>query len=192
MLDDDEIRRLLVRTAARDSAAFETLYRTSAPLMAGIALRIVGRAELAEEVVHDAYVRIWRAAASFDPPAPSAVAWMIAIVRHRAFDLLQSADHSRVDPIGDDAEALLERYYEWGTAPEDVLERDRTAQWLRRCLEQLDAAERQAIVLAYHHGLSHRDLAAHLARPLGTVKSWVRRGLASLRRCVEACAAAMR
>ena len=70
-------------------------------------------------------------------------------------------------------------------ATEDLLDRGRSTRWLRVCLGELRPAERQAIVLAYHHGMSHGDLAEHLERPLGTVKAWIRRGLESLRRCLE-------
>ena len=187
MLDDSEIKRLLLQTAARDAQAFEQLYRRTAPLLLGIALRVAGRRELAEEVLHDAFAKIWRAADSFDPLATQPVAWMAAIVRNRALDMKSSADVERVELLGDDADALLDRYYESSGAADEQLGQDRVARWLRSCLEGLAAVERQVLVLAYHHGLSHSELAAHLAKPLGTVKTWARRGLANLRACVEDC-----
>jgi RNA polymerase sigma-70 factor (ECF subfamily) len=185
MLDDVEVKRLLIRTAAGDAGAFERLYRTTMPLLLGVVLRIAGRRELAQEIVHDAYLRIWRQASSFDPLAAHAVAWMVAIARNRAIDVVSSAEGSRVDPAGDDIERIVDGGYDWTASAEDALDHGRSARWLRACLDELRPAERQAIVLAYHHGMSHVDLAAHLARPLGTVKAWVRRGLDSLRRCVE-------
>jgi RNA polymerase sigma-70 factor, ECF subfamily len=185
MLDDLEVKRLLIRTAAGDAKAFERLYRLTMPLLLGVTARIVGRRELAQEVVHDAFVRIWRSASSFDPLATHAVAWMVAIARNRAIDVVGSADSARVDAVGDDIEAIVDDAYEWSPAANDSLDRVREHQGLRRCLGELRPAERQAIVLAYHHGLSHGDLAAHLQRPLGTVKAWVRRGLESLKRCLE-------
>lgn len=117
MLDDSEIKRLLLATAAhgRDSpAAFERLYRLTAPLLLGVALRIVRRREVAEEVVHDAFTRIWHTAASFDPfGAP--VGWLTAIVRHRALDLMESHDVSRVESYheaaDEDPEGALDRRY---------------------------------------------------------------------------------
>lgn len=192
MLDEQEIKRLLIRTAARDEGsaeAFERLYRLSAPVLLGVAQRIVGRRELAEEVLHDAFAGIWRAAQSFDPFATQPVAWMIAIVRNRAIDVKSSHDVSRVDSyhdtLDDDPDGALDRLFDWSPGAEDVEDRRRSVQWLRDCLVRLQAVERQAIVLAYHHGLSHSDLAAHLSKPLGTVKTWVRRGMDNLRRCVE-------
>ena len=191
MRSDVEIKRLLLATAARgegSAEAFEALYKACAPLLFGIAQRIVRRRELAEEVLHDAFTRIWSAAGRFDPLAEQPVAWMAAIVRNRALDLMASHDVSRVDSydLTEDASAL-DRLFEWAPPAEDAVDAGRSVRWLRDCLGELRAVERQALVLAYDRGMSHRDLAAHLAQPLGTVKTWVRRGLANLRACVEEC-----
>lgn len=185
MLDDTEVKRLLIRTAAGDAAAFERLYRLTMPLLLGVAQRVLGRRELAQEAVHDAFTKVWHAAGSFDPLAPHATAWLVAIARNRAIDLAASAEGSRVDAVGDDIDAIVDRAYAWDARPDDALDRGRDTHWLRLCLDELQPGERQAIVLAYHHGMSHGELAVHLSRPLGTVKSWIRRGLDSLRACVE-------
>jgi len=194
MLDNQKIRGLLLRAAARDDGsaqAFERLYRECAPLLLGIALRILQRRELAEEVLHDAFVRIWHGAAGFDPLAAQPVAWMAAIVRNRAIDVRASHDVSRVESYQaqdeGDSDRILERLVDWDAAAEDGEDGRRQFQWLRECLARLAAAERQALVLAYHHGLSHGELAEHLRKPLGTVKTWVRRGMTNLRQCVDTC-----
>jgi len=194
MLDDQAIKALLLRTAARDDGAadaFRRLYELCAPALLGVALRIVGRRELAEEVLHDAFARIWRSVDTFDPLAARPVAWMAAIVRNRAIDVRSSHDVARVDSyhaqLDDDPEGSLDRLFDWSHPPEDDEDRRRAVQWLRDCLSRLAAVERQSLVLAYQHGLSHSELAAHLKKPLGTVKSWVRRGMNSLRECVETC-----
>jgi RNA polymerase sigma-70 factor (ECF subfamily) len=197
MIDDQEIKRLLLRVAARDdgsAAAFERIYKLVAPLLLGVASRIVARRELAEEVLHDAFVKIWNAAATFDPLANQPVAWMAAIARNRALDMVASADHARVETLSsindeDSADEVLDRFFDWGAAEgaDDALDARRTQGFLRRCLDELAAVERQTLVLAYHHGLSHGDLAVHLAKPLGTVKTWIRRGMDNLRHCVEHC-----
>jgi RNA polymerase sigma-70 factor (ECF subfamily) len=189
MLDDQLIRGLLLRTAARDdgsAGAFRDLYRLTAPLLLGIAQRVLQRRELAEEVLHDAFAKIWHAAASFDPLAEQPVGWMTAIVRNRAIDVRSSHDVSRVDSYDEDPEGSLDRLFEWSPATDEGEDRQRIARWLRDCLSRLNAPERQSLVLAYEHGLSHSELAAHLGKPLGTVKAWVRRGMAGLRGCVEA------
>ena len=194
MLDDQAIKALLLRTAARDDGAadaFRRLYELCSPLLLGVAQRIVGRRELAEEVLHDAFAKIWRAVDTFDPLANQPVAWMAAIVRNRAIDVRTTHDVARVDSyhamLDDDPDGSLDRLFDWSPAAEDDEDRRRAAQWLRDCLARLAAPERQSLVLAYEHGLSHSELAAHLKKPLGTVKSWVRRGMSSLRICVESC-----
>jgi len=188
MRSDAEIKRLLLATAARgegSAEAFEALYKACAPLLFGIAQRIVRRRELAEEVLHDGFTRIWNAAERFDPLAEQPVAWMAAIVRNRALDLMASHDVSRVDSYSEESE--LDRLFDWAPAADDAVDAGRSARWLRDCLGELRPVERQALMFAYDRGMSHRDLAAHLAQPLGTVKTWVRRGLANLRACVEEC-----
>jgi len=199
MLDDQEVKKLLLRAAARDEGsaeAFERLYRLCAPLMLGVAQRIVGRREVAEEILHDAFAGIWRKAEAFDPLATQPVAWMMTIVRNRAIDVRASHDVSRVDSYheapDEDPEGALDRLFEWSSGADESEDRRRAAQWVRDCIARLQAVERQALVLAYDRGLSHGDLAAHLGKPLGTVKAWIRRGMANLRACVETCMGAER
>ncbi len=196
MLDEAMIKRLLLRAAARDegsAAAFEALYRACAPLLLGIALRIVGRREVAEDVLHDAFVRIWNGAGSFDPLASQPVAWMAAIARNRALDVVSSAEATRTQSLhgsddDDDPDGALDRLFDWSEPGADEAEDARRARnFLRECLNELAAAERQTLVLAYSHGMSHSELAAHLSRPLGTIKTWARRGMEALRECVEQC-----
>jgi len=194
VLDDHAIRGLLLRAAARDEGSaesFRRLYEAAAPRLLGVALRILGRRELAEEVLHDAFVRIWDAARSFDPLAVRPFAWMAAIVRNRAIDVRASHDVSRVEsyhdaPLDAGPDGSLDLHFDWTPGADEGLEGDRAARRLRECLGRLPAAERQSLALAYAHGLSHGELAEHLRKPLGTVKAWVRRGMASLRACLEA------
>ncbi len=189
MLDNQEIKGLIIATGLRgegSAVAFEALYRLCAPLLLGVARRLVGRRELAEEIVHDSFTRIWRSAGSFNPTSTQPLAWMVTIVRNRAFDVLASHDVSRVDALDTDAQVDAgDGIFDWGAGPEQGLEQQRSARHLRDCLAALQAAERQTLTLAYAHGMSHSELAAHLQKPLGTVKGWVRRGLANLRGCVE-------
>ncbi|HYA65912.1 MAG TPA: sigma-70 family RNA polymerase sigma factor [Burkholderiaceae bacterium] len=194
MLEDSVIKGLLLRTAARDEGsaqAFERLYRLCAPLLLGVARRIVGRQELAEEVLQDCFTKIWIAASRFDPLANQPVAWMVAIARNRAIDARASHDVARVQsyPGVDfvDSEGALEQLFDWGETGEDAVERRQASAWVRECLHRLPGVERQSLVLAYVQGLSHGELAEHLNKPLGTVKSWIRRGMANLRACVETC-----
>lgn len=192
MLDDREIKALLLRIAARgdDAAdAFERLYRLSAPLLLGVAKRVVARGELAEEVLHDTFARIWQAAHRFDPLATHPVAWMVAIARNRAIDTRSVHDVSHVESYHagpeDDPDGKLDRLFDWSDEAAEREDARRAARHLRDCIGHLKAVERQALVLAYDRGMSHGELAAHFSRPLGTVKAWMRRAMAHLRECVE-------
>lgn len=186
MLDDNHIRRLILRSATREAEAFETLYTLTAPVLMGVAYKITGRRELAEEVLHDAFVKIWHEATRFDASATRPVAWMATIVRNRAIDVVSRADVSRVAQV-EDVDALIDAHFDWQGSAEDAAGARQMRHWLRGCLDELKGSERQALVLAYLHGLSHGELASHLAAPLGTIKSWVRRGMRSLKHCVESC-----
>ena len=195
MLDEAELKQLLLTVSARGSEgafAFERLYRAAAPVLLGIALRVVRRREVADEVLHDAFTRIWHGAARFDPHG-TAVGWLTTIVRNRAIDVMASHDVSRVgsyhDALDDNPEASLDRLYDWSASDSEDERADarRAHAFVRRCLGELRANERQSLVLAFEHGLSHGELAQHLDKPLGTVKTWVRRGMDNLRKCVEHC-----
>lgn len=161
-----------------DSAAFRRLYDAESPRLYGLALRITGQAALAADAVHDTFLQVWQKAARFDPARGSAAAWLTALVRYRAIDLVRSraretsgvAIPERADPSPGALDALLANAA--GAA-------------LHRCLATLDDNPRQAIVLAFVEGRSHADLAQDLGAPLGTIKSWIRRGLIALKACLE-------
>lgn len=191
MLNDSEVKKLLMRTAAKDQGsadALEKLYKTCAPGLLGVAQRVLGRRELAEEALHDCFTKIWHTAASFDPTGTQPVAWMATIVRNRAIDIKTSHDLSRVDFYHDaldhEPEGALNRLFDWGAGADETEDQRRACLCMRDCLTRLHATERQSLVLAFEHGLSHRDLALHLQKPVGTVKSWVRRGMYKMRHCL--------
>lgn len=164
----------IVRCAAGDKAALRVLYDLEAARMVGVAMRIVRRKDLAEEATHEAFLRIWRGARGFDPSRGTARAWLFTIVRNQALTILRTENRFSADELPErddtDLHAAVSRL------PESSA--------LRRCLQQLDAGRRDAIVMAYVHGLSHSELAGRLRVPLGTVKSWIRRGLLSLQECM--------
>lgn len=186
MLDDQQIRHLILRSAMREADAFQTLYELTSPVLMSVAWKVTLRKELAEEVLHDAYVKIWNDASRFDASATRPVAWMATIVRNRAIDVVSRADVSRVAQV-EDVDVILDRDFDWHGSAESHEEGRQMHSWLQHCLSELKGSERQALVLSYLHGLSHGELASHLAAPLGTIKSWVRRGMRSLKSCVESC-----
>ena len=175
----DDHASLIAACARGERAALKSIYEREAAIMLGVAARIVRRRELAEEVVHDAFVQIWRHAGSFDPALGSGRGWMFAIVRNRAINALR--DVSREHTVGDDEIAAA---VDAGAASEDAFKRLSESSALRRCLEKLDPRRRLGVLLAYVEGLSHGEIAARLGVPLGTAKAWVRRSLAELRECL--------
>jgi RNA polymerase sigma factor (sigma-70 family) len=168
-----QLSAALARCAAGDRAALQMIYNSEAPKMIGVARRILFRQDLAEEAVHDAFVRIWGAAASFDPHRGSARGWLYAVVRNRALSIHRNEhryDASDDSALDIDCEATVTRMPETSA--------------LRKCLERIDRPRRDVVVLAYAHGMSHGELAGRLKVPLGTVKSWVRRSLFALQECM--------
>jgi RNA polymerase sigma-70 factor (ECF subfamily) len=170
---------LIVACGRGDKAALQEIYRREAGAMIGVAARIVKRRELAEEVVQESFVAIWRYAARFDPTIGSGRAWLFQIVRNRALNMLR--DTSRELPTEEgalNAAVDADAYYE------NAYERLANNSALKRCLEELEPRRRQGILLAFVEGMSHGEIAAKLKVPLGTTKSWLRRSLIALRECM--------
>lgn len=175
---DLDVEEALRRCAAGDAAALRAIFEREAPRMIGVAQRIVRRRALAEEVVQDSFVQIWRRAASFDADRGAGRTWIYAIVRHRAISILRDEKRLELDADGDPAATVSEE------SSDDIVTKLSDSSSLRRCLEHLEERARKLIVLTYVHGLSHTELAAREGVPLGTVKSWIRRGALALRECL--------
>lgn len=170
-----------IRACARgDRAALEALFDAESAQLTGVALRILGRRDLAEDAVQDAFVAIWRKAGQYDPGRGSARGWIYAILRNRALNIVRDG-RRETGMEADRLELLHERDHELGRAF-DRLD-DRSA--LRRCLATLDETRRTAVLMAYVFGYTHGEIAGRLDAPLGTAKAWVRRGLAALRECLS-------
>ncbi len=179
--DADELPRLLARTALGDRAAFASLYRATSAKLFAVSLRIVRERPLAEEVLQDSFVAIWNHAAEYSRAKSAPVTWMAAIVRNRSLDLLRRTSRE----VEDVDEVLAGALVDESAAPAADAERRAGGHAVRECLAELEPDQRQSIALAFFHGMSHSELAAHLRRPLGTVKTHIRRGLARLRTCLE-------
>ena len=178
-MSPDSLASLLAACARRDRAAFERLYRESAPKLFGVALRILRREDWAEDVLQECYVSVWRHAPEYRAHLAAPMTWMTSIVRNRCLDWLRRSNPEVLD------EEALQRVESEGDSPLALLEQGRDAAALARCLRGLEPMPRQAIALAFLEGLSHAELASHLRQPLGTVKTWVRRGLLKLKSCLE-------
>jgi len=171
--------QLLARSALGDREAFRALYEATAAKLFAVALRILRREDWAEEVLQECYVSVWRHAPEYNASRAAPMTWMTSIVRNRCLDWLRRPNP---EPLADEALEALESD---NPGPLSRLEATRDSAALARCLRGLDARQRQALALAFFDGLSHAELAKHLREPLGTVKTWVRRGLARLRSCLE-------
>ena len=183
-----ELAQLLARAGVGDRAAFSALYeRTSAHLYA-VVLRIQRDRALAEDLLQEVYVSVWKAAGAFDAARSQPLTWLTSIARNRAIDSLRRAQaqpRPLAPPRDDDDADALDRHASDAPGPLDLLGRASEARDLSACLEQLSAPQRQSVALAFFDGLSHAEVACQLHEPLGTVKSWVRRALMTLKRCLE-------
>ena len=182
MADNDAIADMMARSALRDQRAFRDLYRHTSAKLYAVALRIVRREDWAEEVLQESFVNIWNHIAEYAPARSAPLTWMTAIVRNRALDWLRRPNLERGD---EDYDLLVEAVADDAPGPDLILGASRDARALAECMKQLTGNQRQTIVLAYTHGLSHGELAQHLKQPLGTVKTWIRRGLDRLKGCMD-------
>lgn len=163
----------LAACARGDRHALQRLYEEEGARLLGVARRLVKDTALAEDVVHDAFIRIWTRAATFDPARGSARGWMFSITRHLALDFLRRQE--RDVPLAEEADAE-----DSASEVDGPLRSGR----MGACLEQLEPARRTCLMHAYVDGLSHAEIARKLGTPLGTVKAWVKRSLAALRECM--------
>lgn len=173
-----ELSGLIWRVAAGDRPAFRQLYDSQSPRLFGVAIRITRQSALASDAVHDAFLQVWRNAARFDVTRGDPEAWLLSLVRYRALDIARR--RGREVPDDDMPEQV-----DLDPNPLERLEAGRDAAALRTCLDKLEPDRRRIIVRAFVDGLSHSEVADAERIPLGTVKSWIRRGLQSLRICLE-------
>ncbi|MGH6912336.1 MAG: sigma-70 family RNA polymerase sigma factor [Geminicoccales bacterium] len=181
MAPSDGLEQLIFGCARGERVAIARLYRIVAPTLFAVSLRIVRRREVAEEVLQDAFVSIWRHAGSYDATHGGPMTWMASIVRNRSIDRMRRT-HREV-PL--EEQAGLEEPADPEPDPAAHALRNADARALAGCLEELDAEQRRCILMAYYDGCSHHELALRLGAPVGTVKSRIRRGLMRLRDCLE-------
>jgi RNA polymerase sigma-70 factor (ECF subfamily) len=176
---DDTTEMLLEGVARREAQAFRQLYDRIGPKLLGIALRILRRRESAEDVVQDVFVKLWNGQAVFRPELGSGFAFLATITRNRALDIARRRSEAA---MGDETE--LEDVMDLLPSPETVASDRSDLRALMICLDQLAEGPRRAIVAAFVDGATGEEIAARLAAPLGTIKSWIHRGLASVRECL--------
>ena len=182
---NERLSGLLSRVALKDQTAFAALYDETSSHLFGVAVRIVREAPTAEELLQEAFVSIWHHAPSYDASRSQPFTWLNTVVRNRCLDWLRRRELATVPLAAEENEGGGFEPPAGDPTPEEMLLHGADAHAVRQCVETLDAGPRQAIALAFYQGMSHAELAAHLRQPLGTVKSWVRRGLEKLKRCLD-------
>lgn len=180
-----QLKAWLAAASRGDAAAFRLLYEATSPKLFGFALRILNKRELAEEVLQESFVRVWKSASTYEPALASPLTWLTTIVRNQAFDLIRRQhDVEEIDAETFDKE-IMSAMESREPTPSDALQSSSDARALAHCLSTLEASHRQAIALAYYHDLSHSEIAERMKLPIGTMKTWIRRGLERLRRCLD-------
>jgi RNA polymerase sigma-70 factor (ECF subfamily) len=178
---DRRLQQLLASCTIRDRRAFAQLYGLTSAKLYGVILRILNREEWAQDCLQEAYIKIWNRAESYRADLASPMTWMATIARNQALDQLRKRRHevrmSETECFPEEVDQEL--------LPQDRLQQSDEGRRLNRCLAELKSEQRQVIALAYFRGLSHEELAARTKIPMGTVKTWIRRGLAQLKRCLE-------
>jgi RNA polymerase sigma-70 factor, ECF subfamily len=185
------LQQLLAEAARGDHAAFASVYQRTHAHLFGLALRMLGREQAAEDVLQEAFVSIWNSAAqyrsSIDGHEVQPMTWLIAIVRNKALDALRARarlKESELPQEGHDSDSDSATMHGSGASALDLLTQASRALHIEGCLNGLDGSYRQSLALAYYQGLSHSEVAAQMGAPLGSVKAWIRRGLEKLKVCL--------
>jgi RNA polymerase sigma factor (sigma-70 family) len=177
----EELNQLLARTAAGDRAAFAELYRRTSSRLLGVCARMLADRLEAEEVLQEIYVSVWQRAKTFDASRASGMTWLVALSRNKAIDRLRQHRGGKPDP-----DFELEGIADEGPSPAARAESGEEYRRLERCMNELEPQQRGSIQEAFFGGLTYNALAERAKVPLGTMKSWIRRGLQQLRVCLEA------
>lgn len=181
-MESQPLNELLILSGRGDAKAFQQLYEAAAPRLFPLCKRLLRDEALAEDVLQEGFVKVWHHAAQFTASKASALTWMTTIVRNQALDKLRQVK-ARPDVVEEiDYETL--DYASLEPGPEALHQLGDDAQRLWQCLAHLKPEQRDCILQAFYHGQTHEELAHALAKPLGTVKAWIRRGLEQLRGCL--------
>lgn len=178
----DRLRMLLGEVAAGRRNAFEDLYTECSMPLYRVLIRILKQEAVSQEALQETFLKIWTNAGQYHPAKASPMIWMTRIAKNQAIDTLRHR-RIRVDLELDDSEEALSRVQDAGAfaLPDDINHADP----LLKCLERLEEKPRYCVVRAYCEGYSHEELSTLTGSPIGTVKSWIRRSLDSLKRCLD-------
>ncbi len=175
----DTPEALLSRVSLGDRAAFSALYDATRGKLYAVVLRILTDPAEAQEALQDGYMNVWRRAKSFDAGRAAAMSWLIAVARNAAIDRLRRRrEHANIDDVPEPEDMSI-------LSPEAAAGASEEARKLHACLGELSAREGDFIRSAFMGGASYSEIAQDKSKPLGTIKSTIRRGLMKLRYCLE-------
>ena len=180
MLMQAELVELIAGVAKGDATAFQRLYEATRAKLYGVLVRILGRPELAEEVMQETYLKVWKMADKFDPSLASPITWMVAMARNRAIDIVRKRGEVSIEEEPDALNVAAE-------TPAPLARREMTEELKRllACLGKLDPEKQRIVLLAYYSGWSREQLSTKLEIPVSTIKTWLRRSLMEIRDCME-------
>jgi len=179
MLTPAELVWLLAAVAKGDRAAFERLYAATRAKLYGVVLRILRRADLADEVIQETYIKIWTSAGQYNPAIATPITWMVSIARNRAIDLIRKKSEVPIEEESDAMDVAAE-------TPDPLAGREFSEELKRllACMGKLDGERQRLVLLAYYSGWTREQLAAKFEKPVNTIKTWLRRSLAEIRECL--------
>ena len=179
MLTPAELVWLLAAVAKGDRAAFERLYAATRAKLYGVVLRILRRADLADEVIQETYIKIWTSAGQYNPAIATPITWMVSIARNRAIDLIRKKSEVPIEEESDAMDVAAE-------TPDPLAAREFSEELKRllACMGKLDGERQRLVLLAYYSGWTREQLAAKFEKPVNTIKTWLRRSLAEIRECL--------
>lgn len=177
---ETDLRTLLDRIAAGDRMAFRRLYDATSGKLYGVAIRILKRKDLAEDAVHDTYLKIWDGAAEYRPGVGAPLGWLATITRNRAIDMLRKRSETHLTDETADSVANEDI-----PDPLAAVGQSSQMQAFLACLAKLDENSQRCLLLAYYYGYTHEEIADRETAPVGTVKSRIRRGLMQIRECLS-------
>ncbi|MFH7566570.1 sigma-70 family RNA polymerase sigma factor [Oceanimonas smirnovii] len=185
LIADVDYQRLLAACARGERNALHQLYEAESAQLLGVVLRIVRDRALAEDIVHDALPNIWLRAGSFDPMRGSARGWIYSVARHLALNTVRNRSRELNMDMEQSQQMDASRSFEHWQQPKDGVSWEEHSAGIERCLAMLEPERRSCILHAYMDGCTHHEIAARLNTPLGTIKAWIRRSLATLRECMS-------
>jgi RNA polymerase sigma-70 factor (ECF subfamily) len=168
----------LQQTARGDRAAFRLVYEATSLKLYGIVVRILGRREVADEILQEVYIRVWQRAGDFDAASGSPITWLAAIARNLALDEARRKSPRSLEEFPEVLQLPSE------DDPAATQERSEELKRLEACLDGLEPDRKELVLLVYHYGMTREEISRRVNRPVATVKTWLRRSLAQLKDCL--------